>query len=63
MMEDVPMLVEDAEVKAGEAEEIVEELIEEEMEEAKRQDQVYELYQLTRYYRNQLEQFEVDYVR
>ncbi len=63
MMEDVHILVEDAEVEVGEEEEVVEEVIEEEREEAEQQKQHYKPYQLTHNYRNQLEQFEVDYVR
>jgi hypothetical protein len=59
MMEHVPILVE--EVKEGEAE--AEEVVEDVIEEAERQEQEYEPYQLTHYYRNQLEQFELDYVR
>ncbi len=42
---------------------MVEEVIEEAREEAEQQEQEYESYQLTFYCRNQLEQFEVDYIR
>ncbi len=59
MMEDEHMLVEDAEVEAVE----VEKMIEEAKEEEQQQEQEYEPYQLTRYYRNQLEQFQEDYIR
>jgi hypothetical protein len=64
MMEDVPMVEDEAEEVEGEAEEVVEEVIEEVIEqareEAEQQEQEYEPYQLTRYYRSQLKQFEID---
>jgi hypothetical protein len=63
MMRHVPMLVEEVEEEEGEAEEVVEVLIEEEWEEEERRETEYEPYQLTHYYRNQLEQFQHDYVR
>jgi hypothetical protein len=59
MMENVPMLVEEVEEGEAEAEEVVEEVIEE----AEQQELEYKPYQLTHYYRNQLEQFELDYIR
>ncbi len=58
MMEDVPMIVEEAEVEEGEAEDLVLDAIDE----AEVQQQQYEPYQLTHYYRNQLEQFQADYI-
>ena len=48
MMDDILMFEEEAEVES---------------EEGEQQEQEYEPYQLTHYYRNQLEQFELDYVR
>jgi hypothetical protein len=59
MMEEEPMVVEDADEEAVEAEEIVEEARDDEQQ----QPQEYEPYQLTRYYRDQLVQFQDDYVR
>jgi hypothetical protein len=59
MMEDVPMHVEEAEEVKGAAEELVQEVVEE----VEQQQQEYKPYQLTCYYRNQLEQFENDYHR
>ncbi len=46
-----------------EIEEQAEELVIEARDEEEEQQQEYEPYQLTLYYRNELEQFEVDYVR
>ena len=63
MMEDEPVLVERAEEEVVEAEELIEDVREDAREEAQQQEQQYEPYQLTRYYRDQLEQFEEDFIR
>ncbi len=59
VLEDQHMLIEDAEIEEVE----VEEMIEEAREEEQQQEQEYEPYQLTCYYRNQLEQFQEDYIQ
>ncbi len=48
MMDDILLFEEEAEVES---------------EEGEQQEQEYEPYQLTHYYRNQLEQFQEDYIR
>ncbi len=63
MMEDVPMLVYEAEEEERETEEVAEEVTVDAREEVQQQEQEYEPYQLTHYYRNQLEQFQEDYIR